>query len=130
MMLRCMFYLNSILFSTLILEQMSLYTDLPAIKYENMVELASEMAIVTFPFQHIVMETGLLVNITPSPVNEACERTLSESAVIVNCSDLTRGMRYTVTLRGTLSVEETQLPFTFSELLDSMSSPTPPSTTG
>ena len=91
-------------------------------------ELASEMAIVTFPFQHVVMETGLLVNITPSPVNEACERTLSEMAVIVSCSGLMRGMGYTVTLRGTVSVEETLLPFTFSELLNSMSSP--PFTTG
>ena len=106
------------------------YTDLPAIKYENVVELASEMAIVTFPFQHAVMETGLLVNISPSPVNEACERTLSEMAVIVSCSDLTEGMGYTVTLRGTVSVEETLLPFTFSELLNFMSSPTPPFTTG
>ena len=96
---------------------MLLYTDLPAIKYENVAELASEMAIVTFPFQHTVMETGLLVNITPSPVNEACERMLSEMAVIVSCSDLVESVGYTVTLRGTLSVEETPLPFTFLKYL-------------
>ena len=112
------------------LEQMLLYADLPAIKYENVVELTSEMTIVTFRFQHVVMETGLLVNIAPSPVNEACERTLSEMAVNVSCSDLTKGMGYTVILRGTLSVEETLLPFTFSELLNPMTSPTAPSTTG
>ena len=122
--------MDFILFLTLILEQILLYTDLPAIKYENMVELASEMATITFPFQHTVMETGLLVSISPSPVNELCNRTLSEMAVIVSCSDLANGMGYTVTLRGTLSVEETLLPFTFSESVNSMNSPTPPSTTG
>ena len=112
------------------LEPTLLYTDLPAIKYENVVELAPEMAMITFPFRHIVMETGLLVDISPSPVNELCDRTLSEMAVIVNCSDLTNDMGYTVILRGTLSVEGTLLPFTFSEVHNSMSSPTQPSTTG
>ena len=105
-------------------------TDLPAIKYDNVVELASEMANITFPFQHVVLETGLLVNITPSPVNESCDGVLSEMAVIVSCSDLTMGMEYIVALRGTLSVEETLLPFTFSQWINSMSSRSPQPTTG
>ena len=109
---------------------MSFYTDIPAIKYENEVEPASEMGTITFPFRHAAMETDLLVNITPSPVNESCKKTLSEMAVIVSCSNLTNGMGYTVTLRGTLSVEETLLPFTFFETLTPMSLPTALPTTG
>ena len=66
----CVLYLNFILFLTLMIEPMLLYTDLPAIKYTNVVELASEMASVMFPFRHAVMETGLLANVSPSPVNE------------------------------------------------------------
>ena len=96
---------------------MFLYTDLPAIKYTNVVELASEMDSVTFPFQHAVTETGLLVNVSPSPVNESCEWSLSEMDVLASCSELTNGMRCTVMVKGTLSVEETPLPFTFSQLL-------------
>ena len=93
------------------------YTELPALKNENVVEPGSEMGTVTFPFRHAVMETGLLVDVSPSPVNSTCGSTLSEMAVIVSCSDLTNNEGYTVTLRGTLSVEETLLPFTFSETL-------------
>ena len=80
-------------------------------------EPSSEMGTVTFPFRHTVMETGLLVNVSPSPVDTTCSGTVSEMAVIVSCSDLTNNERYTVTLRGTLSVEEILLPFTFSETL-------------
>ena len=75
------------------------------------------MGTVTFPFRHTVMETGLLVDVSPSPVDTTCGSTVSEMAVIVSCSDLTNNEGYTVTLRGTLSVEETLLPFTFSETL-------------
>ena len=109
---------------------MLLYTDLPAIKYKNVVESAPEMGTVTFPFRHAVMETGLLANVSPSPVNESCNRTLSEMAVIVSCSNLSNDMEYTVTLRGTLLVEEASLPFSFSDLLNRMSSPSQPSITG
>ena len=104
--------------------------DFLAIKYENVVEPASNMGTVIFPFRHPVMETGLLVNVSPSPVNESCVRTLSGMAVTVSCSDLTNGAGYTVTLTGTLTVEETLLPFTFSESFTPTSSPPAPSTTG
>ena len=69
------------------------------------------MATVTFPFRHDVME----IVVSPSPVNTSCSSTITQMAVIISCSELTNGMGYTVTLRGTLSVEETLLPFTFSE---------------
>ena len=109
---------------------MSLYTDLPPIKYDNMVKPDSEAGIVTFPFQHTVMETSLLVGVSPSPVNESCVRSLSEMDVIVHCSALTNGVGYTVTLEGTLSVEGTLLSFTFSESFTPMSSPPLPNSTG
>ena len=92
--------------------------------------LASDTANVTYPFRHAVMETGLDVNISPSPVNESCDRSLSGMAVIAICSSLTSGNGYTVTLRGTLSVEETLLPFTFTQMLTPTSSPPTPPTTG
>ena len=95
-------------------------------KYDNVVEPASEMSTVTFPFRHNVME----VIVPPSPVNTSCSTTVKERAVIISCSDLMNGMGYTVTLRGTLSVEETLLPFFFSESVTPTSSPPHPTTTG
>ena len=93
------------------------YIELPVIKDENVVEPGSEMGTVTFPFRHSVMETGLLVNVSPSPVDTTCGSTISQRVVIVNCSDLANNEGYTMTLRGTLFVEETLLPFTFSETI-------------
>ena len=105
---------------------MFFYTDLPAIKDENVVEPAFEMGTVTFPFQYDV--TGITVS--PSPVDTSCGSTVLQMAVIVSCTDLTNDMPYTVTLKGTLSVQETLLPFTFSESFTPTSSPPHPTTTG
>ena len=85
-------------------------------------EPAFEMGTVTFPFQYDV--TGITVS--PSPVDTSCGSTVSQMAVIVSCTDLTNDMPYTVTLKGTLSVQETLLPFTFSESFTPTSSPPPP----
>ena len=59
-----MFLLELIPFLNWITYLNAFYTELPAIKYENVVEPAFEMGTVTFPFRHAVMETGLLVDVS------------------------------------------------------------------
>ena len=86
----------------------------------------SESGTVTFPFRHSVMEAS----VTWLPDNGTCESEISGMDVIAHCSGLTNGVKYTVTVEGILVVDGQQLPFTFSEMLIPMESPSPSFTSG
>ena len=98
-----------------------MYTDFPAVKYDNVVNLGSEIGTIIFQFRHTVIEAS----VTWSSDNGACDSMLSGMNVMVTCSDLTNDVDYTVTIQGILDVNQQQLPFIFSQLVTPVEPPLP-----